>query len=85
MEVVLPPELERKVRARVGDAYKSPSDVIEEALKAFFGPETLSAEDIADIDRRIAVARAEVHEGLVIDGDRARDAAIRRLKARRPA
>ena len=49
MEVKLSPELERKVRERVGGAYGSPSDVVEEALKSFFGPEELTVAEIDDL------------------------------------
>jgi Arc/MetJ-type ribon-helix-helix transcriptional regulator len=85
MEVKLSPELERKVREQVGGAYGSPTEVVEEALKSFFGPETLSPAEIDDLDRHIAMGLADVARGDVIDGPAALKAAIARLERRHRA
>ena len=68
MDVKISPELERKVMDRVGGPYKSASDVVEEALRAFFAPETLSAAEIEDLDRCIAAALGEADRGETLDG-----------------
>jgi Arc/MetJ-type ribon-helix-helix transcriptional regulator len=85
MEIKLSPELERKINARVGDAYASPSHVVEEALKAFFGPEILNEADIEDLNRRIDLGLADARRDDCIDGDLAREMAIQRLKKPRRA
>jgi Arc/MetJ-type ribon-helix-helix transcriptional regulator len=82
MEVKLSPELERKVRERVGGAYGSPSDVVEEAQKSFFGPESLSRAEIDHLDRHLAMGMDDVARGDVIDGPVALKAAIARLGRR---
>jgi Arc/MetJ-type ribon-helix-helix transcriptional regulator len=83
MEVVLSPELERKVRERVGGSYGSPSDVVEEALKAFFGPESISTAEIENLNRHIDAGLSDVRGGNTIEGELAREAALQRLKSRR--
>jgi Arc/MetJ-type ribon-helix-helix transcriptional regulator len=83
MEVKLSPELERKVREQVGGAYGSPSDVVEEALKSFFGPEELTAAEIDDLNQRIDTGLGEIARGETVDGPRALEAAIERLERRR--
>ena len=85
MGVKLSPELERKVWEWVGGAYGSPSDVVEEALKSFFGPETLSPAEIDDFHRHIVLGMADVARGDVIDGPAALKAAIARLERRHKA
>jgi Arc/MetJ-type ribon-helix-helix transcriptional regulator len=85
MDVKLSPELERKVNERVGGAYGSPSDVVEEALKSFFGPEIVAEAEIAELNWHIDLGLADARRGDCIDGDMAREAAIQRLKARRRA
>jgi antitoxin ParD1/3/4 len=71
MEVKISPELERKVMDRVGGPYESVSDVVEEALRAFFGPESLSETEIEDLNRRIANGLAEAERGDTVDGEEA--------------
>lgn len=85
MDVKLSPKIEQKVSARVGDGYSSPSDVIEEALKSFFGPEDLTAAEIDDLNRRIDIGLDEIARGETVDGPGALEAAIRRLKERHRA
>ncbi|HEX4505152.1 MAG TPA: hypothetical protein VH722_05430 [Alphaproteobacteria bacterium] len=85
MEVKLSPELEQKVRAQVGGVYGSPSDVVEEALKSFFGPEELSTAEIDDLNQRIDIGLGEIARGEAVDGPQALDAAIQRLARRRRA
>ncbi len=82
MDLKLSPELERKVNERVGGAYASPSDVVEEALKSFFGPETVTQAEIEDLNRCIDLGLADARRGDCIDGEMAREAAIQRLKGR---
>jgi len=83
VEVKLSPELERKVREQVGGAYGSPSDVVEEALKSFFGPEDLTAAEIDDLNRRIDIGLGEIARGETVDGPQALEASIQRLERRR--
>ncbi len=82
MDVKLSPDLERKVHERVGDAYATPSDVVEEALRSFFGPDELTGPDIEDLNRRIDIGLAEIRRGETIEGAVAREASLDRLTAR---
>ena len=83
MEVKLSPELEQKVRERAGAHAASPSDVVAEALKSFFGPDSMSIDEIGDLNRSIDKGLREARDGQGIDGAEARDAALQRLKTRR--
>jgi predicted transcriptional regulator len=85
MEVKLSPELEQKVRQRAGEHFASPSDVVAEALKSFFGPDSMTAAEIDDLNRSIDNGLADVRSGHWIEGDEAREVALHRLKSRHKA
>jgi len=82
MEVKLSPELERKVRARAGEPSATPSDVVTEALKSFFGPDSMTAAEIDELNRSIDKGLAEAASGQWIEGDEAEQTARRRLISR---
>lgn len=85
MEVKLSPEIERKVREHIGGPYQSASDIVEEALKSFFGPETLSASEIDDLNRHIDQGFSDIARGDTFDGPTALKTTVDRLMRRRDA
>jgi predicted transcriptional regulator len=83
MNVTLSPELERKVLERIGDPYETASEVVEEALKSFFGPDRLSVAEIEELNKSIDAGLSDAASGHTVDGKEALEDIITRLKARR--
>jgi predicted transcriptional regulator len=85
MEVKLSPELERKVHELAGEHRASPSEIVAQALKAFFGHDNMTTAETEDLNRSIDKGLAEARSGFWVEGHEAREAAILRLKSRRGA
>jgi len=79
MNVALTPELESLIRRKVASGmYKNAAEVVREGLRL------LAEEDAwkADVRRRIQEGVKQVRAGQVVDGEKALDGIVRRLRRR---
>jgi antitoxin ParD1/3/4 len=77
LNVSLTPQLRNYVRAKVrSGGYESASEVIRDSLRALQEREQVSAAYWSDVRGKVAVARRDVAEGRVEDGDAAMDEII---------
>lgn len=85
LNVSLTPKLEKYVRAKVhGGGYESASEVIRDGLRALQERERAAAEFWAGVREKVGVARRQVAEGRMHDGERAMDEILADLREPRP-
>ena len=77
LNVSLTPTLKGFVRAKVkSGAYESASEVIRESLRIFQAVEKHEQSFWSDVHEKVAIARRQVAQGRVVDGERAMDEII---------
>ena len=80
LNVSLTPTLEGFVRAKVkSGAYESASEVIRESLRLFQAVEKQEQSFWSDVRQKVSVARRQIAEGKVVDGEEAMDAILAEL------
>jgi antitoxin ParD1/3/4 len=80
LNVSLTPTLDGFVRAKVkSGAYESASEVIRESLRLFQAVEKHEQSFWSDVREKVAVARRQIADGKVVDGEEAMDAILTEL------
>ena len=80
LNVSLTPTLDGFVRAKVkSGAYESASEVIRESLRLFQAVEKQEQAFWSDVRQKVVVARRQIAEGKVVDGEEAMDAILSEL------
>ena len=80
LNVSLTPTLDGFVRAKVkSGAYESASEVIRESLRLFQAVEKHEQSFWSDVREKVAVARRQIGDGKVVDGEEAMDAILAEL------
>jgi antitoxin ParD1/3/4 len=84
LNVSLTPKLRNYVRAKVRSGrYESASEVVRDSLRALQEREKVADAFWADVREKVAIARRDVAEGKMVDGESAMDAIIAEQEAPR--